>query len=99
MQDNNNDDHLTPDDALEPKDDDLNVGHREEVLEEDNSSPAAPPDDVIETLPADHPLSDSKPDEHEVYDEGLTNAVIPEKTAENYKQNDVSPLESDDDNG
>jgi hypothetical protein len=62
------------DDALEPIDEDLQVGRREK-LEEDNDSPAAPAPDNSKLIPDDHPQTDSEVDSHELYDEGLTSAT------------------------
>jgi hypothetical protein len=47
----------------------------EQPLAQDYDPPAAPPDENDdETLPSSHPALDSNLDEHEVYDEGPTNA-------------------------
>lgn len=72
------------DDALETADDAaLSVG--KERLEEDNDSPAAPPDDQEDSLPRDYPLTDSGLDTHEVYDEG-------KEAASGYDDNFVGPV-------
>jgi hypothetical protein len=70
---NNYDDTDTRDDVtdpLQPPDDMFNPLTDEERLPEDGDSPAAPPSDVNDTLPDDHPDADTDGDAHERYDEG-----------------------------
>jgi hypothetical protein len=46
----------------------------EQPLSQDFGTPAAPPDENDDDLPKDHPELDTGLDDHEVYDEGFTNA-------------------------
>ena len=48
----------------------------EQPLQGDYDTPSAPPDetDTEDALPKDHPELDTDLDEHDVYDEGVTNA-------------------------
>lgn len=56
---------------------DLPAGDEEDLesLPQDGRRPAYQADDVDQTLPVDHPLSDDRPDEHQQYDEGFDGAV------------------------
>lgn len=74
---NNNDEHPSPDDALEPPDDIFNPTLDEERLEEDYDPPATPANPHINTphLPPDHPAGDGNIDFQELYDEGVTSAT------------------------
>lgn len=62
------------DPQYQPKDGELDVP--EQPLPQDYATPAAPPEenDDDTALPSDHPELDTNLDEHEVYDEGQTNA-------------------------
>lgn len=64
-------------DPLQPQDDIFNPNIDEEHLDEDNASPAAPPDDIAPSLAItdEHPETDTGVDRHEQYDEGLANAT------------------------
>ena len=48
----------------------------EQPLQQDYDTPAAPPDetDTDDALPKDHPELDTDLDQHDVYDEGYTDA-------------------------
>ncbi len=66
----------SPDDALEPDHEELNIVEVSPLLE-DNDTPAAPADDGVpgEPLPLDHPLTDTEMDKHEAYDAGTNTAT------------------------
>ena len=66
---------LSPDDALEPDDDIFDPTRDEEKLAEDNTSPAAPADDIKTVAPLDIPSTDSGVDSDELYQEGLKGAT------------------------
>lgn len=71
------DDALTPDEALEEtrdQDYDTNVGYKD-ILPEDNDRPFKPADNpAMNTMPIDHPNTDSNVDLHEQYDAGVSDA-------------------------
>ena len=73
-----NDDTISPDNALEETNDpdyDTQAG-RHEKLPEDNERPFSPADESpLRAVPPDHPATDSNLDEHQIYDEGVTNAT------------------------
>jgi hypothetical protein len=72
---NPQDDDNNGTDPLQPKDDIFNPATDEQRLPEDNSTPAAPADDVPSpTIPVDYPATDDSVDEHETYEEGLAHA-------------------------
>jgi hypothetical protein len=63
-------------DPLYVSDDYFNPNRDEEVLPEDNNSPAAPADDVPDPkIPDDYPTLDDGVDEDEAYTEGLAHAA------------------------
>lgn len=89
-----NDDNQT--DPLQNSDDFFNPTRDEEVLPEDNSSPAAPADDVPQPiLPQDYPTTDDGVDEDEAYDEGIAHAAGID-TQEVKPVDMPSPLEPED---
>ena len=74
--DDDDDKQLSPDDALEPKDDIYDPESNQTHLARDYDSPASPADDTgKQTLPADHPLGDDDVDDQELYDEGFDSAT------------------------
>jgi hypothetical protein len=68
------DEHQSPDDALEPADDMFHPASDEEVLDEDNAPPAAPPD-LPNKFPIDDPRYDSDLEPTNVYLAGLDDAA------------------------
>lgn len=58
-------------------------------LPQDYDTPAAPPSDVINNLPRDHPATDSSLEPSEVYDEGAAGAS--EVDAQLEKEDDRPP--------
>jgi hypothetical protein len=63
----------SPDDALEPMDDDLNPG-TQNPLPEDNNTPAAPADGPGQDIPVDLPPTDTGMDAQELNDAGPATA-------------------------
>lgn len=71
-----NEDNDNKQDPLQVSDDFFSPTRDEDVLPEDNSSPAAPADDVPDPhMPLDYPTTDDGVDEHEAYDEGIAHAA------------------------
>ena len=85
--------------ALEPADDIFNPKIDEETLEQDGESPFSPADDVSDTIPLDHPQTDTGIDAHEAYDAGLTSATGSDAQSVNLPQSEVSALEPEDEDG
>lgn len=91
--------HPSPDDALEPPDDIYNPKIDEESLEEDYDPPAEPAHPRLTTpkLPPNHPATDANVDFQELYDEGLTSATDYDAQEEGADDNQVWPLEPGED--
>jgi hypothetical protein len=87
-----NDTKQSADDALEPQSDVFNSALDEEILAEDNDSPAAPADDIHATVPIDDPSTDDQLDSDELYQEGVAGATNAEDEAIGPDEN-PRPLE------
>lgn len=91
-----NDDEQLKEDALRGDNGMYSPQTDEPTLQEDNDTPAAPADDTDhadEQIPADHPETDANLDEHQVYDEGVTDASEVNAETENPEQK-PRPLDS-----
>lgn len=96
---NENDDEQTKEEALRPDNGTFSPDLDEPKLAGDYDPPSAPADDDDRNypqLPPDHPQTDSSLDEHEVYDEGITDASGANDALEE-PDNRPRPLEVDDD--
>lgn len=79
-----------PVDPLQPADDIYDTEDDQERLENDGSSPAAPPDDVATALDGQHPVTDTDVDAQEVYDAGLGSvADLPDQAEREAKQREL----------
>jgi hypothetical protein len=99
MADNDDDNrHQSPDNALEPPDDIYNPVRDEEHLAEDNDPPATPAAHTKSgtQLPPDHPEFDYDHDAHEAYDEGTLGATDVDAHEEATDPDAPEPLEPKD---